>query len=143
MSCQAGSSFTRNAMTPDDAIAKLKEVPCPSCLTLGSLVIMICGPGRGDCEWVGHCPTCGYKFDVEFAAAALDRLKREARVGERVDPCPACGAHDPEIHFACDTRKHTCFFVATCHACEHTFRIPVRTEDPQRPGIEMRGPAHS
>jgi len=94
-------------------------------------------------EWVGHCPSCGYKFDLEFAAAALERLKHEAHVRERVDPCPACGAHEPEIHFACDTRKHTCFFVASCHACEHTFRILVRSEDPMRAGTDMRGPPHS
>jgi len=119
-------------MTLDEATAKLKEVPCPFCLSLGSLAIMLCGPGRGDCESKGHCSRCGYKFDVEFAAAALERLKHEAHVTERVDPCPACGAHESEVHFACDTRTHSCFFVATCHACGHSFRIPVRTEDPPR-----------
>lgn len=119
-------------MTFDEAATKLKEVPCPLCLSLGSLAIMICGPGRGDCESIGHCSTCGYKFDVEFAAATLERLKHEAHVMERVDPCPACGAHEPEIHFACDARTHRCFFIATCHACRHVFRIPVRSDDATR-----------
>jgi len=61
-------------MTLDEAVAKLREVPCPSCLSLGSLAIIVCGPGWGDCECVGHCPNCGYKFDLEFAAVALEQL---------------------------------------------------------------------
>lgn len=69
-------------MTPDEAVAKLKEVPCPRCLSLGGLAIMMCGPGRGECEWIGQCAGCGYKFDLEFAAKALERLKQAAHVTE-------------------------------------------------------------
>lgn len=114
-------------MTPNEAVAQLREVPCPRCFSLGGLAIMMCGPGRGQCDWVGQCSTCGYRFDLEFAATALERLKQEAQVTERLDPCPACGAHGADIHFACDTRKHTCFFVATCRACRKTFRIVVKS----------------
>ncbi len=116
-------------MTPDEAVAKLREVPCPCCLSLGGLAIMVCGPGRGECDWVGQCSSCGFKFDLELAAAALERLTHEAHVAESVDPCPGCGAHDADIHFACDTRKHTCFFVATCRVCAKTFQIVVRTNN--------------
>ena len=119
--------FYSHAVNLDDAVANLRGLPCPRCLRLESLAIMVCGPGRGDCEWVGRCSSCGYKFDLEFAAAALERLKAEARVAERVDPCPGCGAHNAAIHFACDTLAHTCFFVATCRACSQTFQIVVRS----------------
>ncbi|MBI4264406.1 MAG: hypothetical protein HY657_08520 [Acidobacteria bacterium] len=129
-------------MTLDEATAKLQEVPCPYCLSLGGLAIMVCGPGRGDCESIGQCLRCGYKFNVEFAAATLARLKEEQHVRERSSPCPACGAPEPEIHFACDTQKYSCFFdcffVATCRACGHTFRIHVSTDDPMRPRTGSR-----
>ncbi len=116
-------------MTLDEAVATLREVPCPRCLSLGGLAIMVCGPGRAECDSVGQCSNCGYTFDLEFAAVALDRLKHEARVTERVDPCPGCGAHDAEIHFACGTRKHTCFFVATCRVCAKALQIVVRSDE--------------
>lgn len=115
-------------MTLNEAVAQLRAVPCPRCFSLGGLAIMMCGPGRGNCDWVGQCSTCGHKFDLEFAATALQRLKQEAHVTECVDPCPACGAHGADIQFACDTRKHTCFFVATCRACRKTFQIVVRRD---------------
>lgn len=111
--------------TLDEVAAKLREIPCPRCLTLGAVAIMRCEGGPGECEYLANCPYCGYTFDLELATQILERLKQETRVVQRIDPCPHCGAHQAEIHFACDTPSHGCFFVATCGACQRTFRIPV------------------
>ena len=67
-------------MNLDDAVAKLRELACPRCLRLGGLAINGVQPGAGDCEWVGLCSSYGYRFDLECAATALERLKAEARV---------------------------------------------------------------
>jgi len=109
----------------DEAIAKLRELPCPRCLTLGALAIMQCGPSWGECEYLGLCETCGYRFDLEWGARVLARLEQETHVHERLDSCPACGARQTDIHFACDTTSHSCFFVATCTACGQVFHVPV------------------
>jgi len=111
--------------TLDQAVATLRALPCPRCLTLGALAIMQCGPSWGECEYLGLCETCGYRFDLEWGARVLARLEQETHVHERLDSCPACGARQTDIHFACDTTSHSCFFVATCTACGQVFHVPV------------------
>jgi transcription elongation factor Elf1 len=117
--------MAESVRTLDEAVAKLRTLPCPRCLTLGALAIMQCGPGKGDCDYLGLCETCGHRFDLEWGAKVLARLEHDTQVRERLGSCPACRSPRPEVQFACDTKARSCFFVATCSMCGETFSVPL------------------
>lgn len=111
--------------TLDEVVTKLREIPCPRCLTLGAAAVTRRDLLLGECAYLGNCSSCGWTFDPDVAAELLERLKQETHMYDRAEPCAMCGAHETEIHFACEAKPHGCFFVATCGACTHTFRIRV------------------
>lgn len=111
-------------MTMFESVQKeLDQVGCPACQKHMLELSLRCTFGGKMCLFAAQCKGCQYLFELNETSLKLAQTQIERDKGIKKSGCPACRDKNVEIIFRCDLPDRDWFFLATCHACHHVFKV--------------------